>query len=637
MKKKIEDIYKDMDEITHILTRPGMWVGSTKEENKTMFLFSEETSLMELKSVSYIPAMLKIFDEVLSNSCDEFRRKTNLGLTKIEVLFNVGNGSIKITDNGGIPVLMHKKAKCYVPEFIFGRLRTSSNYNDDEKRNVVGMNGVGSALTNVFSSKFIIDTADGKNSYHRSWTENMRKLDDDMKIKPTKEHFTSTTFFIDFDKFECSKKAFTSDFILVCMKRSIDAAAANIGLTVNFKVCDDNSVSFDQTWKFKSFDEYIDLYSSFVSRSTLVSFNDLFSNIYIFPGNDNPIDIGFVNGAECSKGTHIEAIRNAISKRVRDFINHKEKIDIPQRSINKLFSVFCNMRIDNPTYNSQTKDELTTPKDKFIIESGFKFELPEIFLKKIESSELIPIVLDWNQKKEDADLKKLIRKANKESGKLIRNSKFINCNSRVKTDRQLWIFEGDSAAGGFRQGRNPQIQAAYLMRGVPLNTNKMDPVNIMKNEVFSDIINIIGLKWGIENKKKDLNFGKIVIASDMDYDGHKIAALLLVFFNHFPELFEQKMVCRIISPIIIASRKGERKNFFSLKEFRDAQSSLKGWNIKYIKGLGSQSEQEYREMMRSDNFIYFNKDNNTDIMLDKWFGKGIASVRKDMLKHDVEA
>ena len=132
-KKKIEEIYKEMDEITHVLSRPGMYVGSIKDETRQMFIYDSDESMMTMKDVNYAPAMLKVFDEILSNSCDEYRRDTNLGLTKIEVTAKY-DGTITIKDNGGMPIIMHKEAKCYIPEFVFGRLRTSSNYNDDEDR-----------------------------------------------------------------------------------------------------------------------------------------------------------------------------------------------------------------------------------------------------------------------------------------------------------------------------------------------------------------------------------------------------------------------------------------------------------------------------------------------------------------------
>ena len=172
MAKKIEEKYKELSEREHILFRPNMWVGPTKEEEKIMFLYNSESELMETREIKYTPAMLKVVDEVISNSCDEFRRKDNLGLTDIWVTLSE-DGWITVKDNGGIPVVKHKEAGVYIPEFIFGRLRTSSNYDDTEDRNVIGTNGVGGSLANVFSKEFIIDTCDKKHSFHRSWSNNM--------------------------------------------------------------------------------------------------------------------------------------------------------------------------------------------------------------------------------------------------------------------------------------------------------------------------------------------------------------------------------------------------------------------------------------------------------------------------------
>ena len=76
-KKTIEQKYKTVSELDHILLRSGMYIGSTKEEESQMFLYDSEAKIMELKNVMYVPGLLKIIDEVISNSCDEFRRKDN--------------------------------------------------------------------------------------------------------------------------------------------------------------------------------------------------------------------------------------------------------------------------------------------------------------------------------------------------------------------------------------------------------------------------------------------------------------------------------------------------------------------------------------------------------------------------------
>lgn len=633
-KKNIEQTYTEMSELDHILHRPSMYVGSTKEETTQLFLYDDQDGKMTFKEVDYVPAMLKCIDEVISNSCDEYRRDTNLGLNQISVTIDKC-GKVIIRDNGGIPIVIHKNAKCYLPEFIFGRLRTSSNYDDSEDRNVIGTNGVGSALANIFSTKFIIESADGKNSFYRSWSNNMKKLNDDLKIEKCKDHFTQTTLTIDFSKFDIKDKEFSEQFIDIIEKRCIDAAAANIGLQVKFTYTNGKNKIRESKWKFKKFEDYIELFSDFIDISQCISFEDDLKKVWVYP--DGNINVGFVNGAECSKGTHFKGVRQFVNNSISEFLKKKHKIDVNGKGIDGKYSMFGIFQVSNPNYTSQTKEELSTPINKFSKNENYEFTVPDQFLTKINKSEIIELVLDWYRKKSEAEDAAKIRKLNREAKKLLRSDKFINCNSKKREEKQLWIYEGDSAASGHRGARDSMTQAGYLMRGVPKNVIDSTATEVMKNQVFNDIVNIIGLQWGEYNKAENLKFGKIVIASDADPDGDKIACLLMVFFNHFPELFEQHLIYRVNSPIIVAKdKKGNSTSFYSFDEWDKANQS-KYISIKHVKGLGTQNIKETKEMMRNPHLIEITKDNMSDLMLNKWFGKGIAKERKEMLKDDVEA
>ena len=623
MAKKIEDKYKELSEVEHILHRPSMWIGSIKEEEKDMFIYNIKTGKMEQKTLNYVPAMLKVVDEIISNSCDEYRRKDNLGLTEIEIDIRK-NGKCTIYDNGGIPVVKHKTAGCYVPTFIFGRLRTSSNYDDNEDRNVVGTNGVGSALSNVFSKQFKVTTCDKKNKIAVEWSNNMGKCNEGIPEK-SKYHYTKTEFELDFARFNST--GYTKDFINIIHKRCIDAAVANLGLTVRF-ITDD----FSEEWKFKSFDEYLDLYSTDLNLKDKIEFKNDLCEAYIFP--DSVVDIGFVNGAECSRGTHIRVLRTAINAAVSDFLIKKDKLkDMSPRSVENKYSVFMNINVSNPSYSSQTKEELTTPVENFSKDENKKFEISDRFLNTIIKSEIVNLVRDWYKKKVAAEDEKTLRKLNKEASKgLKRSDKYVPANSKKKSERELWIYEGDSAERGFRVARNPLTQASYTMRGVPPNCLDMTPVQIMKNDVFNDLVTIIGLKFGKEFDIKDLNFGKIVISTDADVDGDKIAALLLLFFRNWPELIEKHIVCRSISPIIIAKKGKERKKYYSIAEFKADEKKLKsGWMIKYAKGLSGLDAVETKEMMREPIFMYFEYDSNADSMFNRWFGKD-SDQRKQLME-----
>lgn len=633
--KRIEERYRSMSEIDHILHRPGMYVGSTKLESSHRFIYSMDEAKMEQKTVEFVPAILKIFDEIVSNSCDEYRRSTNFGLNEISLKMYT-NGKVIVRDNGGIPVVIHEDAGCYVPEFIFGRFRTSSNYDDSEDRSGVGTNGVGSKYANVYSKEFIIETADGKKSFKRTWKDNMSTLCDDLTIKDSKEHYLQTTFILDFEKFETDDRSFDMEFAKLIEKRMIDAAAANPGLKTSFEFINENDITLYQSeWEFNAFTEYIELYSDYVDQSNCISFETEKQSVWVYP--DGNLSIGFVNGAECSdpKGTHIRSIRSDINQEISKFLHSKHNIDVKDSGINDKYSVFCSVTVSNPSYDSQTKEKLTTPPEKFDKNLGKKLPVPSEFFASILKSEIIETILDWYKQKTAAENKREMRRMNKQLKNKIRTEKFIDANSRNRRECELWLFEGDSAKSGFRVSRNPQTQGAYILKGVIKNTMGMTPQQVMKHKELADVMSVLGIQWGEPIKVDKLNFGKIVIATDADHDGDKIAGLLLVFFNLFPELFEAGMVMRSLSPIITATRGSEIREYFTYKEYKQDEPNLQGYHIKWNKGLGGLSKNEYDKMMKSPKFHVYVKDEFADSGLRSWFGKGIASVRKALLSEEV--
>ena len=623
MAKKIEEKYQQLSEVEHVLLRPGMWVGSIKDEERSCFVYDIDEEKMIIKDIIYSPAMLKLFDEVLSNSCDEYRRKDNMGLNKIIIKINKETQEISVIDNGGIPIVKHKEAKMYVPEFIFGQLRTSSNYDDTEDRNVIGTNGVGSSLTNIFSKKFTVISCDKKNQINVTWTDNMSKKSTPI-ITKSKEHFTNISFILDFNRFDQKEKGLTNEFINILHKRCIDAAAANPGLKIIFE-CEDLKTE----WKFNRFEDYMELYSDYYDKNTIISYKDNKKQFWICP--DSSIDVSFVNGAECSKGTHIKAVRYPVGHVICEQLKKKHKIDVTNKAVDSKYGIFGIFDISNPNYNSQTKEELTTPQENFY-KDGSEFNIPDNFLKKCQTSEIVELVVDWYKKKLEAEDSKTLRKLNRDASKgLKRSNKYIPCNSKKKIERQIWIYEGDSAARGFRTARDPQIQAAYTMRGVPPNCIDMSPLQIMKNDVFNDLVSVIGLKFGSDFDINDINFGKIVICTDADVDGDRICALLLLFFSmNWPELIEKNIVCRCISPIIVANKGRDSKKFYTMEDFNKEVSKLKSWEVKYCKGLSGLNAKETKEMMREPIFHYFTKDNQAEHFFKKWFGKD-ADTRKDLM------
>ena len=629
MSTRITDRYKQLSEIEHILQRPGMWIGSTSSTEIETSVF-EDGSMVE-KSIEYIPGLLKLFDEIISNSVDEYHRRKNSKrkkdrLTEIKITLD-NTGHFTCYDDGGIPVEYHEDAKCYVPEMIFSNLRAGSNFNDDEKREGVGTNGVGSTIANIFSKKFIVETADGKNKGIIFWSNNMHEKTE-FGIKKSSDSYTKIISDIEISRFNLTE--ISKSFIQLLEKRCIIAAASNPGLIITFN---------DETFKFNSFKDYVDLYGF----ETIGEKNDDWE-FYVasVPSQIGGKSYGIVNSAECDTGTHQHHLDNMIYLRSDDILRKRHKIDDVKRQLVKSHTItFINITVPNPTYDSQSKDKLTTDLGyAFYDEKNNKKRWPACSKKttnKIKNSALIDMIYEKyhaiEMQKERQELEKFAKESRKKSSKAIR--KLIEANAKGKKQREkceLWLFEGDSAASNFRPSRNPQYQAAYKLKGKVRNTLSMSGLDIMKNQELSDIITASNLDITKPDEIDNLRFGKFVIATDMDHDGDCINGQLLTFFSKFPKLIEAGIVVRAISPIVKASKGKKSEYFYSIKDYEEFLKTNKGWSREYFKGLGSLEQKDFKEMMRNPRFEVYGKLEEVDMKTIKaWMGKD-SSVRKELLK-----
>lgn len=618
--------YKALDEIDHVLLKSGMWIGDKNVNTGTFFIY-ENDRIVE-KELEYIPGLLKIIDEIISNSVDEYRRNTNLGLTEITVQM-IGNDTIVVSDNGGIPVAIHPETGTYLPQFLFGNLRTSSNYNEEEERTGVGTNGVGSALTNILSSYFQCITADGHNKCKIVWHNNMREMEEPI-IEKCSEHFTTMTFKPDLKQFNIERIPF--DFSHILRKRCLDAAAGTPGLKVTFElyVGEDTSEPLtSDTFQFEDYKQYIKLYDGLIDYEQLIY--DKIENKWEFaivPGSN--LRVGFVNGASCNAGTHIRLLEWWVENIVSDTLKNKYKLEISNKVINNNYSIFVKLNVINPAYDSQTKEKLVTSDYKFD-KSNTYHRVTEEFTTTVKESNLVLDLVEWYKQKSEVEKQRETRKMNRELSKKKYIRKLLDANSKDRSETELWIFEGDAAESGFRVARTPATQGSYKLRGVVKNTIGKDSKAIFSNQEFSDLIAAIGLKFGDNNTDK-LRFKKIILCTDMDHDGNKIAGLLIGFFyDHFPEVIKAGMLYRALAPVIIASKGSDSKLFFTLDEYHKVENELEGYRIKYIKGHGGLTGKEYKQMVQQKHLFKFQIDETTDELIKAWFTGG-SSKRKNLIQ-----
>ncbi len=608
--KSIEQKYKKLDDIEHCLLRPGMYVGSTKTRKEVMNLIDEDDVFSE-REVSVNPAFIKIFDEIISNAADEHRRNKKLDL--IEVITDAETGEITVSDNGGIPVILHSEHNEYIPEMIFSNLKAGSNFDDTENRIVAGTNGVGATLTNIFSSKFAIETCDKKKLYTQEFRNNMRARSEPKVIKSkSSKGYTKISYIADFNQFGLS--GLDDDHIEIMRKRCIDLAACNPCLTVRFN---------GTKYRYSTFNSYCRLYIDDIVYEASDRWR-----IGVGSSSGSLKQISFVNSVETKDGgTHVDAVLSQIIAEVRKKLKKKHKVDLKPAEIKNHIFVFVSADIVNSSFSSQTKEKLITDPRDF----GSKHTLSDKFLKSVCESEMIQNILDWAIQKKDADERKELRKLNKKLGKeKVQN--LIDAKGKDRESCTLALFEGKSALAAFRKFRNPMIQGSFPLRGKFLNIADMPSSKIIKNKEVLSLLKATGLRLGED--AENLRYGKILIYSDADPDGDSIAGLLTNFFGRFwPDLLKDNKLFRVMTPLVVVKKKDKKLLFYTDEEFvewKSAEDNIKSWDISYKKGLASLADEEYEEIIRNPEMFALIPGDNLRQSLDNWFGSDPA-VRKQKI------
>ena len=409
--------FQKLSDIDHVIKRPGMYIGSIKPHTSKKFLFND--GQMTQEEITYNPGFLKIFDEIITNSVDENKREgSKLDTIKVTIKDN----RITIWDNGGIPVIEQDGE--WIPEMIFSNLKAGSNFDDTESRTGAGTNGVGSTLTNIYSSEFKISTCDGKNHFTQTFSGNMRERGEP-KVKRNKSNHTEISYLPDYDKFGLDGLD-ESHFRLI-HKRVVDVAGCNPNIKVYFN---------GEEILIKSFEDYVKYYKSEYFFETN---KDKTWSMAVAPSEEGFSQVSFVNTTDTyDGGTHVDYILNQILTQMREFFQKKHKVDVKPSELKNHMMIFINSTVVNPSFSSQTKEKLITEIKDF----GFTYEVTEKLIKSILKSEIVNSILDWVNQKKQADESKLARELNKNLAK-IKVEKLIDAKGKDRWKCSIGIFEGD--------------------------------------------------------------------------------------------------------------------------------------------------------------------------------------------------
>jgi len=603
----LEEKYQKLSDVEHVLKRPGRYLGSIVDHTAiTWCIVHDHKMQMVKKEVTWNPALLKMFEEILDNSVDHSKRPEGQHLDTIKVNFDHQTGQITVFDNGGIPVAVHKEHQQWIPEMIFSELKAGSNFDDEDTNDLTGQNGEGASLTNIFSKEFTVTTADGKMQFTQTWSDNMGETSGG-KTKKSHQNFTEVSWLPDYKRFGRTK--FTPGDIEMLTKRVTDVAACNPHLKIYLNGC---------RVRFANFKRYIEMYC----EEFVYDENEDWK-IAVAASDDGFQHVSFVNSNQTSVGgSHIDYIAWQLIDKIRAHIKKKNKIDVKPAVIRSHMMLFINARIMNPRYDSQTKDNLITE----VRDYGTCFTVSDKMVAGVLKSGVVQSVVDWVEAKQrQAELAKVraAQKANK--NKKVADE--IKANSRARDKCILHLMEGDSAINNFINVRDNNFHGAYPLTGKPLNWRNKDELSkVANNVIVSDIMAIVGLEFG--KPAKNLNYGKIRITTDADTDGANIQGLLLNLFSMWPELFEEKRIEILRSPIIVVRKGKDVKGFYSLEEWNKVSDQYSSWRFTYAKGLGSLKDDVYDQMINDPVIDTVIMDDHGQAALEMAFGDDVSKRKK---------
>lgn len=585
-----------------------MYMGSASKEEIERFV------LGEWKKATYVPALSKMVDEILDNSIDEAIRTNFKFANKINVSIN--NNEVTVTDNGrGIPQdkIFDEASNENILRPVAAWTKVNAGTSFDDERVTIGTNGVGSAATNFLSKSFSGKTWSNRKSIQLDCKDGA----DAMKVKTGNKvgNGTEVSFVPDFDLFEVDSLEQLDTIILIEDRLiSLQMAFPEIQFSFNKKKIMVNN-----------FKKYTEMFSDTVIMEKT---NNL--SYFIAPSEDGFRTNSYVNGVNTRQGgTYVDHFMNTIIDSLTVKIKRRHKVEVLKTTIKSgiTFVMFARNFV-NPKFDSQTKERLTNPigNIKEHLDICQVRDAEWLAQKILNTPDIIdPIIEAQLAKKLAAD-----RRAATLAQKKLRKVKVAKHISANKDNATLKIVEGDSAMGFLLKVRDPDTIGAFPLRGVIMNTWDMKPAEVLKNKELSELVAVLGLDINDPNSVDNMSYQYIATLTDADHDGiGHISPLLIAFFYKFwPRLLTEQRVMITRTPIMISSKGDEVEWFYTYEEASSFKNKQSIYKHRYIKGLGSLTEDEYSTIINCPKYDVVTVDDASVFQM--MFGKD-SNLRKEYM------
>ena len=562
--------------------------------------------------------------EILSNSIDEAREGygRQINITKFE------DGSIEVEDFGrGIPVDYNNNEQKYNWELVFCELYAGGKYNNADSESYefsLGLNGLGLCSTQYSSEYMDVDIRrDGyRYTLHFEKGENvggLKKVKYDkkdtgtrIKWKPDIEVFTDVNVPAEYFEDTLKRQAIVNAGVNFTLKiqngKGFDTYEYNYknGITDYVEeITGDKSLTSVQTWSGESMCRDRDDKPEYkVKMSFALTFSNKIS-LTEYYHNSSWLEHG---------GSPDLAVKNAFVYQIDSYLKQNGKYNKNESKIKFADVEDCLVLIGSSfssvtSYANQTKKAITNKGIQQAMTEFLRHKLEVYFIENpLEADKIAGQVLINKRSRESAEKTRLNIQKNL-SGKMditSRVAKFVDCRSRDKSERELFIVEGDSALGACKQARDPNFQAIMPIRGKILNCLKADYDKIFKSEIITDLLKVLGC--GVEVKSKankelstfdldNLRWSKVIICTDADVDGFQIRTLVLtMLYRLTPTLIDEGKVYIAESPLYEITAKDGVYFAYDESEKEQFLKQIEGkFTIQRSKGLG-ENEPEMMNM-----------------------------------------
>ena len=537
--------------------------------------------------------------EVVDNAIDEAMAGH---CTRIDVTLQA-DGSVRVSDNGrGIPVGLHRQTKMSALTTVLTVLHAGGKFEKGSYQVSGGLHGVGVSVVNALSEHLRAEVR----REGRIWTQSFEKgqpLGNVERGRKVTRTGTTVTFLPDPTIFRETRRL---SFPTVA-SRLRELAYLNRNLRIRLtdaRVSPERTESFRYQGGIKDFVAHLNRNNDAVNkRQILVEDQDEEAEMEVAlqwtTGYQENV-LSFVNNISTVEGgTHEEGFRRALTKVTNDFGRAKNLIkekdsNLTGEDVREGLTAVLSVRVKNPQFEGQTKTKLGNTEIRSYVEKALNRALPEWLEKHSpEAKAIVTKALGAAKAREAARKARELtrRKSLLESTSL--PGKLVDCSSRDPSESELFIVEGNSAAGPAKQARDSHIQAILPIRGKILNVERARLAKALMNKEVRSIITAVGTGIGEEFDIDKCRYHKIVLLTDADVDGSHIRTLLLtLLFRNMRGLLERGYVY-VAQPPLYRVKRGAKvmylKNDQELEELRLKYPRI---NPTRFKGLGEMNPDE---------------------------------------------